>query len=154
MASVVGQAGTRSLLGCRSFSEMGGSRCYASTSPPVTPVAHVILSILEGIWRACWLCLAPGGSFLSPALSVTFLHPPPPPRGLLRAAKEGMLGAQAGGGSLVKSKGGGRQQGGRGVPVSSSAVPSTPQTLDECVAQVEAELAILGEAIPDISLFR
>ena len=65
-----------------------------------------------------------------------------------------MLGAQASGGSLVKSKGGGRQQGGPGGPASSSAVPSAPQTLDECVAQVEAELATLGQAIPDISLFR
>ena len=64
-----------------------------------------------------------------------------------------MLEAQASGGSLVKSEGG-RQQGGRGEAAASSAIPSAPHTLDECVAQVEAELAILGQAIPDISLFR
>ena len=61
-----------------------------------------------------------------------------------------MLEAQASGGSLVKSEGG-RQQ---GEAAASSAIPSAPHTLDECVAQVEAELAILGQAIPDISLFR
>ena len=77
----------------------------------------------------------------------------PPARNLLRAAKEGMQ--QAVGGSRRHDSSVKRdvdQKGGREEP--SSVLPSAPQTLDECVAQVEAELATLGQAIPDISLFR